>query len=104
MEKENVIEQVHIVENERGVHSTHTKVTSRFVRFGKELRISPKSNATLNAPGFKAEYFVETVSVLIGIGNDHAAELIMSKEAWLALTSGAEASVTTTEQFKKQYL
>ncbi len=62
----------------------------RFTRFGKEIKISPKSNTTVNKVGFKTEFFVETVSVLIGIGKDHTADLIMSKDSWEALNNGAE--------------
>ena len=75
-----------------------------FARLGKEVRVSPKSHISINKPGFKTEFFVETVSVVIGIGNDHSADLIMSKSAWEALNSGEEVSVITTEEFKKKYI
>ena len=61
---------------------------THFARLGKEIKISPKANITVNKAGFKTEFFVETVSVLIGIGNDNTAELIMCKEAWEALNNG----------------
>lgn len=41
---------------------------------------------------------------LDGIGNDHTADLIMSKDAWEALNSGEKINITTTEDFKKKYV
>jgi len=73
-------------------------------RLGKEIKISPKANITINEAGFKTEFFVETVNVLIGIGKDHVADLVMSLEAWEALKGGAEVSITTTEEFKKKFI
>lgn len=75
-----------------------------FTRLGREIKISPKANITVNKAGFKTEFFVETVNVLIGIGNDHTADLIMSKDAWEALNNGEPISITTTEDFKKKYV
>lgn len=75
-----------------------------FARLGKEIKISPKANITVNKAGFKTEFFVETVNVLIGIGNDHTADLIMSKDAWEALNKGEKINITTTEDFKKKYV
>lgn len=75
-----------------------------FTRLGKEIKISPKANVTINKPGLKTEFFVETISVTIGIGKDHSADLLMSKDAWDALLSGQKVSVTTTEDFKKKYI
>ncbi len=75
-----------------------------FIRLGKEIKISPKANTTINKPGFKLEFFVESVNIVIGIGKDHVADLIMSKDAWEALNDGEEVSITTTEEFKKKYV
>lgn len=75
-----------------------------FTALGKEIKISPKANVTINKPGFKTEFYVETVNVCIGIGDNHSADLIMSKDAWEALKSGEEITVTTTEQFKNKYV
>lgn len=75
-----------------------------FGSLGKEIKISPKANITVNSPGYKTEFFVQTVSVLIGIGKDHTADLIMSKDSWEALNKGAKISITTTRQFKKNFL
>lgn len=69
-------------------------------RLGKEIKISPKANITFNKAGFKTEFFVPFVNVLIGIGNDHTADLIMTVDAWEALNKGEEIHITTTEVLK----
>lgn len=73
-------------------------------RLGKEIRITPKANVTINKPGFKTEFFVPTVSVVIGIGDNHTADVIMSVDAWEALKAGEKVSITTTEEFKRKYV
>lgn len=89
------------VESE-GLHPTRSyqyEIES-FARLGKEIKISPKANITINKPGFKTEFFTESVNVVIGIGKDHTADLIMTKEAWEALQS-QPISITTVKEFKK---
>lgn len=75
-----------------------------FARLGREVKISPKANATINRPGFKMEFYVETVNVLIGIGNHHTADLIMDVDAWEALKRGEPITITTTKEFEKKYV
>jgi hypothetical protein len=75
-----------------------------FARLGREIKISPKANISVNKAGFKTEFFVETVDVLIGIGKNNTAHLIMNKDAWMALNNGEKISITTTEEFKKKHL
>lgn len=75
----------------------------RFTRFGKEIKITPKANVSINEPGFKTEFFVETVNVVVGIGEHHSADLIMTVEAWKALNNGEKVHITTTEEFKKKF-
>jgi hypothetical protein len=76
----------------------------KFGALGKEVRISPKANLTVNVAGFSVKYYVETVEVLIGIGKDHTASLIMDIDAWKALNAGEEISITTNKEFKKNFL
>lgn len=71
---------------------------------GREIKISPKSAVTILPPGFQKEFMVPIVSIGIGIGNDHTAELIMDEEAWEALKNGEEISINTLKQFKKNFL
>lgn len=105
MEKQNVINaEVEMVNSGEGSPKLKfTQCIKAFKRLGKEIKISPKSHCCLNVAGYKAEYFVETVSICIGIGKDHTAELIMTKEAYDALNSGEKVEITTTEQFKEKY-
>lgn len=72
-------------------------------RFGKEIKVSPKSNACFNKAGYEVKYYVASVSVCICIGKDHTAELTMTKEAWNALKAGKVVHTTTTEEFKKKF-
>lgn len=72
-------------------------------RLGKEIKISPKSACTVNTPGFKVEFFTPTVSICIGIGNDHTADLIMTLDAWKALNQGHEININTTKEFSKKF-
>lgn len=76
----------------------------KFNSLGKEIKISPKATISINEPGFKSEFFVPTVNVLIGIGKNHTADLIMTKESWDALNAGAKVHITTLKEFKKKYL
>lgn len=73
-------------------------------KLGREIKISPKSCVTVNKPGYSVEFYTESVNVVIGIGKDNTADLIMSKEAWDALLNGEEISITTTDDFVKKYV
>jgi hypothetical protein len=82
----------------------YTQTIQGFLYFARELKISPKSNASWNKKGFKVEFFVDTVSVSIGIGKDHTADLIMTKDAWDAFVEGAEISIDTVKEFEGKYI
>lgn len=75
-----------------------------FGSLGREIRVSPKSKVSVNKPGYGLEFSVETVDVLIGIGADHVAHLVMSKAAWGALKNGETLNIDTLKQFKKKFL
>ena len=66
--------------------------------------VTPKANALMHPPGYKLEFFVDTVSVCIGIGDNHVADLVMSKAAWDDLQKGVTVNIETTEDFKKKYV
>ena len=94
-----------------GLNSAHGAISKiykqeidHFARLGKEIKISPKANVSVNKKGYRTEFFVETVTLVIGIGKDHTADLIMSKDAWEALDNGEKINITTTEDFKKKYV
>lgn len=75
-----------------------------FGTLGKEIKISPKSNINVNKPGYTVKYHVETVTLTIGIGKNHTAELIMGKDDWEALNKGEKIHITTNKEFKKKFL
>ena len=83
---------------------TYTQQILHFTQLGREIKISPKANVTINKKGFKTEFFTETVNVSIGIGNDHTADLIMTVDAWKALKAGEPINITTEKEFKEKYL
>jgi hypothetical protein len=91
------------MEKQEDVKVRYSSQPEGVVPLGKEIRISPKANATVNKPGFKTEFFVPTVNVLIGIGKDNTADLIMTVDAWEALKSGEEISITTVKEFREKF-
>lgn len=82
----------------------YKQVISNFGSLGKEVKISPKANVTINKAGYEQKFLVDSVSVTIGIGNDYVADLVMTREAWEALKAGEEIHITTTKEFKKKFL
>jgi hypothetical protein len=48
---------------------------------GKKIKIKKTAEINIFSP-HTVEYFVDVVEVLIGIGNDHTASLIMTVDAW----------------------
>lgn len=62
---------------------------------GKEMKISPKSTINIYESGYTATFFTETVEVLIGIGNDHVARVVMDVEAYEALKNGEKLHTTS---------
>jgi hypothetical protein len=74
-----------------------------FTPLGRELKISPKALLSVNAPGYKKEIFVESVQLMIGIGNDHTADLIMPKDSWEAFIAGEKLSITTSKDLIQKH-
>ena len=105
MSKNNVTIGVEVITPE-GKEATRTYgyEIERFASLGKEIKISPKSHVTINKPGYKTEFFTETVTLCLGIGNHHVADLIMTKDAWEALNYDEKIHITTTKEFKKKYI
>jgi hypothetical protein len=99
-----VTKVVKVAPKEIPTSSNSQYTIKNFGTLGREIKISPKSNVTVNEPGSTTEFFVESVSVLIGIGNYHSAKLIMSVGSWEALKKGAEIKITTTKAFKEKFL
>ena len=64
---------------------------------GKGITIPMTAILIENKSGMKREYAVDTVEVLIGIGKDHTASLIMDSEALKALQAGEEINIETID-------
>ena len=73
-------------------------------KLGRAIRIGKNSHVSFNAPGHKREYFTPTVDVLIGIGKDHTATLIMDEESWKAFKEGKEINIESLKSFKSKFL
>lgn len=101
--QENDITQVIMVPSSKATREYRQQI-SNFGTLGREIKISPKANITVNCPGYGSTFYVETVNVLIGIGKDYTADLIMTKDAWEALNAGEKIHITTNKQFKKKFL
>lgn len=71
---------------------------------GKRIEIGSKSHITKNKAGMKVEFFTPTVQVLIGIGKDHVAYLLMDEDAWAALKKNQKISIDTIKDFTKKFL
>ena len=99
-----MIKVLNVTPKNKKISRTYSQKIKKIDTLGREIKISPKANISVNDAGFKIEFFVDTVNVLIGIGKDHAADLIMEKGSWEALKNGAEISITTTKEFKKKFL
>lgn len=71
------------------------------MKLGRRLEIGALSKVDVCNPGRKQEWMCESISVLIGIGDDNTAELIMSKEAWEAFINGEKIHINTHTTTKK---
>ena len=66
---------------------------------GREIKISPKTVAISNKEGYEISFYVPTVSMTLGVGNDHIIEVVMTEEAFDELLNGAEITYTTAKEF-----
>ena len=78
--------------------------TSGFSNLGRKITISPKSNLFINKPGYNSTYHVPTVELIIGIGKNHTASLVMTTDAWDALNDNEEIHISTAKEYSKQYI
>ena len=61
---------------------------------GVNIILPSMTMVSIHEGGYKITYYEDTVIVIIGIGKDNTAELIMSKRAWEALNPGARINIT----------
>lgn len=92
------------MENNENVRSIQQSEPITFGRLGRRVEIKVNAKVSFNKPGYSVKYFTETAEVLVEIGKDHVARLVMDKDAWEALKAGEEIEVTTLKQFKKNFL
>jgi len=71
---------------------------------GKRIELGARSHISKNKSGAKYEFFSPTIELLIGIGKDNVARLIMDEDAWFALKKGQKLNVDTLQKFKKNFL
>lgn len=75
-----------------------------FGRLGKRLEIGANAKVTVNKPGAGVKFHVPSIDILIGIGKDNVANLVMTVDDWEALKKGAEINIDTLKTFKKKFL
>lgn len=85
------------------VRSEQTKEIDTFGALGRTMKISSKSHVSINKSGYSVTYYVPTVDVLIGIGKDHVATLIMDTDAWEALKSMTPINITTLKEWQETF-
>ena len=61
---------------------------------GRRLIITKNKSVLFNSEGYEVHYCSETIEVLIGIGKDYCASLIMDTDAWEAFKSGEEIHIS----------
>ena len=88
----------------RQAKSIHNYEIDNFGKLGKRIEIGANSKVTKNKPGMKVEFFTPTIDVLIGIGKDHVANLIMDEDAWKALKKGEAINIDSLKTFTKKFL
>lgn len=66
---------------------------SNHAKIGRRLIIPAKSYVSFNKMGFQQTWYVDTVTICIGIGKDNTAELTMDIESWEALKKGAKIHI-----------
>lgn len=84
--------------------STKETKPSNHGTLGREIKISPKSHVTFNEAEAGIKFHIPSIEVMIGIGTDHVAYLMMDTDAWNALKKGEKLDITTLKEFKKKFL
>lgn len=88
----------------KAVRSIFNAIPVNHGALGKRIELGSKTHITKNKAGMKIEFFTPTIEVLIGIGKDHVAYLLMDEDAWNALNKGQKLDVETITTFKKKFL
>lgn len=101
---DDVIKVINVIPEGKKATRLYEQAITGTARLGREIRISPKANITVNQSGFGVKFYVPTVDVSIGIGKNHTADLLMTVDAWEALRNGEPIDITTTEQWSNKYV
>ncbi len=91
-------------EDVQRVRTILSAVPENFGSLGRRIEIGSKAKINKNKPGYKIEFFTPTVDILLGIGKDHVAYLIMDEDAWHALKKGQKLNIDTLKEFKSKFL
>lgn len=86
------------------IKQEYTQEIENFGKLGRRVEIGSTAKVDICKAGRTIKYFVPTVEVLIGIGNNHTARFIMDELAWKALKRGDEINIDSLVTFKKKFL
>lgn len=92
------------MEDSTTIRAEYNSPTLNHGSFGANIKVGPKSHVMIYKNGASRTYHVPSVEVLIGIGKDHTASLVMDVDAWEALKSGEEPNIGTLKEFKERFL
>lgn len=84
--------------------SVQQSEVENFGVLGKRIEIGARAKINKNKPGYSIEFFVPTVDVVIGIGKDHVARLILDEDAWKALKKGQKINIDSLAKFQKNFI
>lgn len=82
------VERNRLIEDDPSVREVVKVTPLKEDKLRKDLFIPASVKAHVNDPGYQKTFLRHSVSVLIGIGKDHSAELVMDADAWEALKAG----------------
>ena len=86
------------------IRSITTSYPENYGVLGKRIEFGARSCVSKNRAGMKVEFFTPTVQVLVGIGKDNVAYLIMDEDAWEALKAGEEINIDTLQDFQNKFI
>ncbi len=70
------------------------------ILLGKAINIPANAEMTINKAGNSTKWYVDNIEILIGIGKDHTATLIMDKDSHAALINGEKVQINEGDPTK----
>lgn len=95
---------IYCMKTEKNALSSEKKEIKTFGRLGRRVEVPVNAKVSVNEPGYGIEFNVPTISVIVGVGKDHVARLVMDTDTWEALKSGEKITTTSLKEFKKNFL